>query len=156
MFTVNDMLYDLDGHNGEHEIKIKLDDGTIKEIDGIQFRNIIADGDDVLYIKELTPLRKRFQKEIEIFLDNIEGVIKNLKIIDNACTKNNANFDSDFIYEIMVCIARTCDWYFKALQLDIRYDIGCGSDKELKIKLDVLRTWLNRGKIPKDITEIKG
>lgn len=155
MFTVNDMLYDLDGHNGEHEIKIKLDDGTIKEIEGIQFKNIIANGDDILYIRELSPIRARFQKEIKIFLEYIEPTIENLNIIEGF-SRNNEDFDGDFIYEIKNTIARNCDLYFTKLELDIEYDIGCGSDKELEVKLDVLRTWLNRGKIPKDITGIKG
>lgn len=155
MFTVNDMLYDLDGHNGEHEIKIKLDDGTIKEIDGIQFRNIIANGDDILYIRELSPIRARFQKEIKNFVEYMEPIIENLNIIEGL-SRSNEDFDGDFIYEIKNTIARNCDSYFAKLQLDIRYDIGCGSNRELEIKLDVLKTWLNRGKIPKDITDIKG
>ena len=156
MFTVDDMLYDLDGHDGSYEMKIKLDDGTIKEIEGIQFRNIIANGDDILYIRESSPLRKKFQKEITIFVEYIEAAIRNLNIIEKGCLKNNEDFDSEFICEIKNVIARNCDLYFKELKLDIEYDIGCGSDKELEIKLGVLKSWLNRDKIPKDITHIKG
>ena len=156
MFTVNDMLYDLDGHDGDYEMKIKLDDGTIKEIEGIQFRNIIANGDDILYIRELSPLRERFQKEIKIFLEYIEATIRNLNVIEKGCLKNNEDFEGEFIYEIKNSIAKNCDSYFKDLKLDIKYDVGCGSDKELEIKLGVLKSWLNRDKIPKDIRNIKG
>lgn len=147
MYTVDELLYDLDGHDGNHEVKIKLNDGTVKDIAGINFINIIVGGDDVLYITEADLIRDKYLKEVEAFYCTMKELISNLDELNAKCINANPDFDNDFILDMKYTIATTCDSYFKALNLDIKYEEGCGSDEELHDKLNILNNWIKRKKL---------
>lgn len=152
MYQIWEILEDLDGHPEDREIKIKLKDGTILDIDGIQFRNACIGGDDIIYVKELDPIRKEHEKRVEMFLEFCDQI---LNVCDKTYHKLKRVFDDDFDnYDILTIeneIAKSCDDWFRWLKLDIKYEPGCGSEDELYFKINVLKKWLDQKEIPKEV-----
>lgn len=151
-YNVGFALDDLDGHEHDRIIKIKLADGTVKDIDGIQFLNACIGGDDIIYITELDPIRSDYEESVQVFIDFVEEILEKCnKHYHIGEQKLKDNFDCCFILDIQNEIAKECDNWFKWLKLDIKYEPGCGSEDEVYFKINILKTWLKGGKIPKEV-----
>lgn len=148
--NVEDMLDLLEGHDWDREIKLKLHDGRIKEIEGFKFRNACVGGDDIIYIVEKNPLREKYGEEIRELTDFTESILKfceaeNLK----GLAKYGDNWDGDYIKTIMIGLCNEMDFYIKKCKLERYvekklgyYEEGCGCDDEAYIKLDVLQSFI--------------
>lgn len=152
MYEVNDLLDALAKHELDREVKIKLADGSIHEINGLQFLHSCIGGDDILYITERDPLREKYEGMVEAFLDFADTIITKC---DAYYYYLNRNFEKDYdptvIYSLQNELGVECDTWFKTLKLDIKYESGIESEEELSDKLYVLRCWLKGKDIPKDI-----
>jgi hypothetical protein len=151
-YTVGELLDDLDGHDYDTEVKIKLPSGESKEISGAYFINACIGGDNIFYLCEEDPIRREYAKRVSMFIDFCENI---LDICQQTYYKLDSEFDGDFdncdILNIQNEIAKSCDDWFKWLKLDIKHEPGCGSEEELFFKIRVLKKWLERKEIPKEV-----
>ena len=151
-YTVAECLDDLDGHNLDRIIKIKLCNGEVKTIDGVEFLNSCIGGDDIIYLKELDPIRAEYERRVEMFIDFCEKIISVCeKTYEDLDKEFNGDFDNCDILDIENEIAKSCDDWFRWLKLDIKYEPGCGSVDELFFKIEVLNKWLKGSEIPKEV-----
>ena len=150
VYNVSELLEDLDGHEGiaDRQIKIKLSDGSVKEIAGFEFRNACIGGDDIIYIKEENPLKVKYGEDIRRFVSFAE------KILDVCVTEygkwiNDDDFDSAEILDIENEIAIQSDFYIRKCKLEEEvikevgfYEPGTGGDEEVFSKIKVLKRFI--------------
>ena len=154
VYNVSEILEDLEGHEGiaDREIKIKLADGSVREIAGFEFRNACIGGDDIIYLCEEDPIRKEYFKRVKMFVEFCNDI---LDVCNKTYKQLDYMFDGDFdpmdILHIENEIAKSCDDWFRWLKLDIKYEPGCGTEEELYFKIGVLESWLERKEIPKEV-----
>ena len=152
MYEVIDLLDDLDGHDANTEIQIQLADGTKKKVAGVCFINSCIGGDNIIYITEKNPLREKYEERVEAFIDFADIIIKECDAYYHYLNKNfEEDYDPSIIFHLQNELGKECDTWFKTLKLDIKYEVGVGSEEELSDKLYVLRCWLKGKDIPKDI-----
>lgn len=151
-YRVGELLDDLDGHDYCREVKIKLANGEVKNIEGVNFINGCIGGDDIIYLCEVDPIRKKHYKRVEMFVNFCNEI---MDVCKKTYKKLDCTFDGDFdncdILDIENEIAKSCDEWFRWLKLDIKYEPGCGSEDELYFKIGVLEKWLKREEIPKEV-----
>ena len=150
-YDVSEILEDLKGHEGvpDRQIKIKLNDGTIKEIEGIQFLNACIGGDDVIYIKEMNPLIRDWGEGIKDFVNFANKIM-------SVCEKesfehiDDDDYDSGDVIHIENEIAKLADFYIKKCNLQEKvkeewgyYEVGAGETDEVYAKLKVLKHFIN-------------
>lgn len=150
VYNVSEILEDLDGHEGigDREIKIKLADGSVREIAGFEFRNACIGGDDIIYIKEENPLKMKYEKDIRIFLSFARRI---LKVCQEEYDKQSGNddFDPAEIFDIENEIAKQADFYIRRCKLEKEvikrlgfFEPGTGSEYEASDKLEVLEKFI--------------
>lgn len=151
-YRVGELLDDLDGHDFCEEVKVKLANGEIVDLLGVQYVNACIGGDDIVYLCEADPIRKKYLKRVSMFVDFCNEI---LDVCNETYKKLDREFDGDFdncdIIDIEDQIARSCDDWFKWLKLDIKYEPGCGTEDELYFKIEVLEKWLKKQEIPKEV-----
>lgn len=151
VYDVSVILEELKGHEGapDREIKIKLDDGTVREIDGFQFKNACIGGDDIIYIKEISPLKREWKKPIESFLEFGDKIMNVCELeYDKHC--DDEDYDTMDILHIENEIAKLADFYITRCNLQEKvkeewgyYEPGAGDTDEVFAKLRVLRNFVN-------------
>lgn len=149
-FNVSDMLDLLDGHDQDREIKIKLCDGTTKNIAGFCFRNACIGGDDIIYIEEENPLKVKYGEEIYdlvIFIESIFDLCRDEQVRLEKKYKDDC--DDAYVKTVMIGLCQEMDWYIKKCKLEKKviekigfFEPRCGSDDEAYIKLEVLRDFI--------------
>ena len=149
--NVADMLDWLEGHDWDREIKIKLHDGSIKEVEGVQFRNVCVGGDDIIYIVEKNPLREKYRQSISELVEFVEQVFE---VCEHEDAKGKKRYGDDFDnYHILGAyfyLCREMDFYIEKCNLQKkieerfgRYDPGCGETDEAYTKLEVLKDFIS-------------
>ena len=152
-YNIGNLVFDLDGHEHESDrkIKIKLADGTIKEIEGFEFRNACIGGDDIIYIKELNPMKEAWGKGITDFVRLAD---KLMEICENEYEAITLNDDDDAdpcdILHMENEIAKIADFYIQKCNLEKYveerygyYEPGAGDTDEVYAKIGVLKNFMN-------------
>lgn len=149
-FTVSDLQKCLDGYENDIVVKIKLCDGTTKDIAGFSFRNACIGGDNIIYIEEVNPLKIKYGSEIEeltVFAEQIFEVCEKEEIKGNR--KYRDEFDNSYILGVIIEICKEMDYYIRKCKLEniVRerigfFESGCGSHEEALMKLDILRDFV--------------
>lgn len=151
VYNVAEILEDLDGHELDTVIKIKLNDGTIKEISGFQFINGCIGGDNIIYIKEENPLKKKWGKGIKNFLKLAGKVMTVCEEEYHRITEEEGD-DADpcDILDIMNEVAKLADFYIDKCNLKEKvkeeygfYEHGAGDTDEIYAKINVLQIFMN-------------
>lgn len=138
VYNVLEMLEDLDGHELDTVIKIKLNDGTIKEIAGFQFINGCIGGDDIIYIKEEN-LWDKYHNEVGVTICNMKEIIKLLKRVVEHKYVN----DPDWALECIIRVAEECDYWLNKLNIEHDFEPLTGPEYEVIDKIELLSKWLN-------------
>lgn len=151
VYNVAEILDDLDGHELDTVIKIKLNDGTIKEIAGFQFINGCIGGDNIIYIKERNILKENWGRSINHFLrlaDRIMNVCE--EEYEKVTDEDGDDSDPCDILDMMNQIAKTADFYIDKCNLKENvekeygyYEIGAGDPDEIYAKIRVLKNFMN-------------
>lgn len=116
-FTVFDMLDDLDGHCEDHKMMIKLSDGSIHQIAGIEFRNACIGGDDILYIKEVDPLWKKYGEEVSALVNHLYKIIDPIfNMLDDIKID-----DTSWIGDMLLIIDQRCEEWLDELNIQHEY-----------------------------------
>lgn len=146
MYTVSELLCDLEGHESEpkREIKIKLKDGTVKNIEGINYRSIYADGDEIIYITERDDIWEDNKKELEIFLK----IARNTTVGLNACTI--LNYEGYFTYphnefaeNILMEIESEAIYWLEKLNIEYMDIVADSIRARVWDKIKLLAQWYN-------------
>ena len=148
--NVIDMMDCLEGHDFDREIKIKLHDGSVKEVEGVSFINACVGGDDIIYIVERNPLRVKYEEEIRELTDFVEKVFKLCETETlKGFAKHGDDWDDDYIKTVMIGLCKEMDFYIKKCKLEKYvekqvgyYEEGCGGEDEAFIKLNVLQSFI--------------
>lgn len=151
VYNVSEMLEDLDGHELDTVIKIKLNDGTIKEIAGFQFINGCIGGDNIIYIKEENQLKQSWGKGITNFLrlaDKIMVICE--EEYQRELKEEGDDADPCDILDIMNGVAKIADFYIDKCNLGEKvkeeygfYEHGAGDTDEVYAKIYVLKNFMN-------------
>ena len=148
--NVKDMLDLLEGHDWDREIKLKLHDGSIKEIEGFNFRNTCVGGDAIIYIVERNPLRIKYEEEIGELIDFVANIFELCETENHrGYAKYRDDWDGDYIKTVMIGLCKEMDFYIKECKLEKYvekqlgyYEEGCGGEDEAFIKLNVLQSFI--------------
>lgn len=137
-YEVNDMLEALEGHESDRAIKIKLADGSIKQIAGLEFRNACIGGDDVIYVTEVDPLYLQYGDEVQELIKHLYNVAKTCS---NAI-KSNALGDTDWALDAIMRVAEECDYWLMCLKIKHDFEPLTGADEEIFDKIELLEKWV--------------
>ena len=138
-YTVSECLDDLDGHELDRVIRIKLANGDVKIVDGIQFLNASIGGDDIIYIKELDPLWVKYHNEVLYFVKKAQVLSEYLISIIECGDKYE---DTDFALDMIITLAREVDHWLNVLKIEHDFEILTGPDNEIVDKLKLLDDWV--------------
>lgn len=148
-YNVGFCLDDLNGHPSDRVIKIKLSNGETRDIDGLQFANACIGGDDIIYIKEIDPLKEAWGRGIEDFVQFAEKIMKVCSDEYHRMSLEDDDYDPCDILHIENEIAKTADFYIKKCNLqkyvkDIvgYYEPGAGDTDEVYAKIRVLKDYM--------------
>lgn len=151
VYNIRELLEDIDGHENtpNRQIKIKLADGTIKDIDGFEFYNVIVGGDDVIYIKEANPLKEEWRDDIKQFIIFSEKI---MKVCEEEYERVSVDedYDTSDILDIENEIAKLSDFYIKKCHLEKEvekrygcdYNVGAGDTDEVYAKINTLKAFI--------------
>lgn len=137
-YKVKDMLDTLNGHESDKIMKIKLADGTVLPIAGIQFRNACIGGDDILYVRELDPLWVEYHEEVEAVAYNLHSVAREL----NCAIRSRVLTDTDWALDGMIRVAQECDYWLDKLNIKHNFEPLTGPDNEIFDKIELLNKWV--------------
>lgn len=135
-YTVLECINDLDGHELDREIKIKLANGEIRKIDGMQFINACIGGDDVIYIVEDNEL----YNELKTHIGYIEQIVKTCNVVINK----SKHIDEDWTRETLIVLAREIDFWLDEFNIKHNYGPLTGPGNEIVYKIEILKKYLNK------------
>lgn len=138
-YTVDEMLEDLNGHPKDRIIKVQLEDGTVKDIEGISFVNIIVGGDDIIYIKTRNEMWDKHHKEVKATIENGYNVAEALR----SAIYNDDIKDNDWALEAIALVANEIDFWLNKLKIKHNMENGTGPDFEIFDKIKLLDEWVH-------------
>ena len=137
-YEVRDVLKALDNHDKDRIVKIKLADGSVKQIGGLEFRSSSIGGDDIIYVTEVDPLYVKYGEQV---LELVKHLYNVAKTCTNAINSNILD-DTEWAIDAIINVAKECDYWLKELKIEHDFDPLTGPDEEIFDKIELLEKWV--------------